>query len=48
MDWLEKHAKTIGCEALELNAYVTNHAAQKFWMNEGHRIIGFHFQKKLQ
>lgn len=26
---------------------LTNDKGQKFWLNEGYKILGFHFQKKL-
>jgi diamine N-acetyltransferase len=45
--FVEQYAKEIGCEGLELNAYTTNHAGQKFWMNQGYKIVGFHMQKKI-
>ncbi|MBI1782176.1 MAG: GNAT family N-acetyltransferase [Sphingobacteriales bacterium] len=47
MDWIYQFAKEQGCIASELNCYVGNSAGQKFWANEGYRIIGFHYQKKF-
>lgn len=47
MQWIYAYAKEQGCVASELNCYVTNSAGQKFWANEGYRIIGFHYQKKF-
>lgn len=47
-NWIEDYAKSKGCVALELNCYVNNSAAHKFWMNEGFKILGYHFQKKLE
>lgn len=44
--WVDEYAAKNGCEALELNCYVNNAPAHKFWMNEGYHILGFHFQKK--
>ncbi|RTL60968.1 MAG: GNAT family N-acetyltransferase [Sphingobacteriales bacterium] len=47
MEWIYQFAKEQGCIASELNCYVGNSAGQKFWANEGYRIIGFHYQKKF-
>ena len=47
MQWIYQFAKDQGCVASELNCYVTNSAGQKFWANEGYRVIGFHYQKKF-
>lgn len=47
MEWIYNFAKEQGCIASELNCYVGNSAGQKFWANEGYRIIGFHYQKKF-
>ncbi len=47
MDWVHAYAKQKGCVAAELNCYVTNNAGVKFWMNQGYKILGFHFQKGL-
>lgn len=47
MEWIYQFAKEQGCIASELNCYVGNSAGQKFWVNEGYRIIGFHYQKKF-
>ncbi|MGS2741740.1 GNAT family N-acetyltransferase [Sinomicrobium sp. M5D2P17] len=46
MDWITEYGKSIGCEASELNCYVSNDKGVKFWINSGYRIIGYHFQKK--
>jgi GNAT superfamily N-acetyltransferase len=48
MAWIYEYGREQGCDTTELNAYTTNSAGQKFWMNEGYRILGFHFQKKLK
>lgn len=45
--WIEAYALSENCLAAELNCYVTNHAGQKFWTNQGYNIIGFHYQKTL-
>ena len=47
MLWLYAFAKENDCIASELNCYVKNKDALKFWENEGYEVIGFHFQKKL-
>jgi GNAT superfamily N-acetyltransferase len=47
MQWVDKYAQSKGCIALELNAYVINKSAHKFWMNQGYKILGFHFQKEI-
>ncbi len=47
MNWIYAYARSKGCIASELNCYVSNTGGQKFWINEGYQIIGFHFQKKL-
>ena len=44
--WLEAWAKVQGCSASELNCYVHNSSAVKFWLNQGYKILGFHCQKK--
>lgn len=46
-EWIDNYARSHGCVALELNCYVNNSLGQKFWMNEGYRILGFHFQKRI-
>lgn len=35
------------CLESELHCYVSNAAAHRFWMNQGYRIIAFHFGKDL-
>ena len=47
MNWIFNYAKSIGCEASELNCYVNNEGGMKFWMKHGYKLIGLHFQKKL-
>lgn len=42
-DWAREHH----CRSLELNTYVQNPRSHKFYFNQGHSIIGYHFQKKL-
>lgn len=47
MQWVYEYAKSKGCYSVELNAYVSNSKAHKFYMNQGFRILGFHMQKVL-
>jgi GNAT superfamily N-acetyltransferase len=47
MEWIYAYGRSKGCIASELNCYVTNSGGQKFWANEGYRVIGFHYQKTL-
>jgi hypothetical protein len=42
-DWARQHK----CQSVELNTYVQNPRSHKFYFNQGHSIIGYHFQKKL-
>ena len=44
---IEKLAIKNDCLKMELNAYVNNSGAHKFYLNEGYRVLGFHFQKDL-
>jgi GNAT superfamily N-acetyltransferase len=48
MQWIYTYAKAEGCRALELNAYVENEAAHRFWKKEGFVHIGHHYQKILE
>ena len=45
--WIYNYCKVNGCESIELNTYVSNHASHKFYYNEGFNILGYHFLKKL-
>lgn len=45
--WIYNYTKIKGCESIELNTYVSNHASHKFYYNEGFKILGYHFFKKL-
>ena len=47
MKWIYEYAISQNCIASELNCYVSNNAGQKFWINQGYQVIGFHYQKKL-
>ncbi|RED50080.1 GNAT family N-acetyltransferase [Seonamhaeicola aphaedonensis] len=46
-NWIYDYAKERGYEAVELNTYVSNAQSHKFYFNEGFKILGFHFFKKL-
>ena len=45
--WIYDYALSKGCEAVELNTYVTNASSHKFYFNENFKILGYHFLKKL-
>lgn len=47
-NWIDEYVKDKGCEGIELNAYVSNTKAHKFYYNEGYDIYGFHFLKVLR
>ena len=46
--WIDAHVKNKGCEAIELNTYVSNPQSHKFYYNLGYHIYGFHFLKVLR
>lgn len=48
MQWIYEYGKSKGCVASELNCYINNPGGHKFWFDQGYRILGFHFQKKLE
>lgn len=48
IDLLEEWAIENNCKTIELNAYVRNAGAHKFYFDKGYHIIGFHFQKTLK
>lgn len=45
--WIYQYTSLKGCESIELNTYVGNHESHKFYYNEGFKILGYHFLKKL-
>jgi GNAT superfamily N-acetyltransferase len=47
MNWVDDFAKEQGCVASELNCYIGNKEAHKFWEKEGYEVIALHFQKGL-
>ena len=46
-EWIYAYVKQKGYESIELNTYVQNHASHKFYYNQGFKILGYHFVKKL-
>ena len=46
-EWIYNYVKNKGFEAIELNTYVSNHGSHKFYFNEGFKILGYHFLKKI-
>ncbi|MFV9551963.1 GNAT family N-acetyltransferase [Algibacter sp. PT7-4] len=45
--WIYNYVTEKGYEAMELNTYVSNYQSHKFYYNEGFKILGYHFIKKL-
>jgi GNAT superfamily N-acetyltransferase len=48
MKWIDAFAKENSCVASELNCYINNEQAQKFYKKEDYEIIALHFQKKFE
>ncbi len=46
--FIEEYAKKIGCIAGELNCYIKNEEAHRFWERNGYQPIALHFQKKFK
>ncbi|MDA8896379.1 GNAT family N-acetyltransferase [Bacteroidia bacterium] len=46
--FVEKWAVSEGFKAIELNAYVKNEAAHRFWGKVGFKNLGFHMRRKLE
>ncbi|SHJ06657.1 GNAT family N-acetyltransferase [Algibacter luteus] len=46
-DWIYNYLINKGFETIELNTYVSNNQSHKFYFNEGFKILGYHFLKKL-
>jgi GNAT superfamily N-acetyltransferase len=44
---IEEWARKEGAVTCELNAYVTNALAHKFYFDHSYTVLGFHFQKRL-
>ena len=47
LNWVFEYAEKIGCEAAEVNFYVSNKKGRKFWEKHGFQPIGFHGVKKF-
>ncbi|HEA22768.1 hypothetical protein LCGC14_1091800 [marine sediment metagenome] len=47
INWIFDYAKSINCEASELNCYTENEAGRRFWEKQGYEVVGYHFRKKL-
>jgi GNAT superfamily N-acetyltransferase len=47
MDFLHEHTRQLGCSFSELNAYLANNKAHKFYFKDDYKILGFHFRKVL-
>jgi GNAT superfamily N-acetyltransferase len=47
MDWVYEYGRSQDCDVCELNAYVVNSAAHRFYFQQGFKILGYHFQKTL-
>ena len=46
--FVEKWAVSEGFKAIELNAYVKNEAAHRFWGKVGFKNLGFHMRRNLE
>ncbi len=47
LEHIIKMSRGLACEAIILDTFVTNAVAQRFWMNNGFSIVGFHFKQQL-
>lgn len=47
MQWIYEYGRKQGCVASELNCYLGNESAHRFWQSQGYESIAMHFQKKL-
>lgn len=48
LDAIEDWAYENDFNSVELNAYVYNHSAHKFYVKSDYKVIGYHYQKKLK
>jgi GNAT superfamily N-acetyltransferase len=48
IEFIQRWAMEQHCVSIELNAYVTNTAAHKFYLENDFKIIGFHFMKPVK
>jgi len=47
VEWILEYARSIGCQGSELNCYVSNVEAQRFWEQHGYKVLGYHYQKRF-
>jgi GNAT superfamily N-acetyltransferase len=47
MQWVYAYGREQNCLACELNAYVVNSPAHRFYFQQGFKILGYHFQRSL-
>lgn len=47
MEWISAYVRGKNYETIELNTYVSNHLSHKFYYNQGFKILGYHFLKKI-
>lgn len=47
MNWITAYVRAKNYETIELNTYVSNHLSHKFYYNQGFKILGYHFLKKI-
>ena len=47
MAWVYALARDLGCETVELNAYLANTRAHAFYEADGFAPLGYHFQMRL-
>lgn len=48
LNHLVKFAIVDGCDSIILDTFVSNSRAQKLWLNNKFKIVGFHFQRILK
>lgn len=46
-EWIQEYVSEKEYESIELNTYVSNFPSHKFYHNQGFKILGYHFLKKL-
>lgn len=47
LEFINRWAQPEGYKVIELNAYVENEAAHRFWERNGYKKLGFHMRKVL-
>jgi diamine N-acetyltransferase len=48
LEWVYDYGLSQGCNASELNCYISNETGDAFWEQEGFDKIGYHYQKPLE